>query len=75
MWAFGAVEPGCYGAIEVDTGVPHLFVPHYPPEYAVWMGPLHSLEHFGRKYGIVNVHYVDEVNIGFAHALVWTANT
>lgn len=61
MWCFGALEPGCYGAIEVATGSAHLFVPCLPPSYAVWMGPLHSLEDFSKKYEIPNVYYSDEI--------------
>lgn len=61
MWSFGALEPGCYGAIEVTSGVAHLFVPRLPDSYAVWMGPLLSLEDFSEKYGVPNVHYADEV--------------
>ncbi|KAJ3639276.1 hypothetical protein Zmor_002641 [Zophobas morio] len=61
MWAFGAIEPGCFGAIEVNTGETHLFVPRFPPSYAIWMGPLHSLEYFGKKYNIPHVHYSDEI--------------
>lgn len=62
MWSFGVLEPGCYGAIEVTSGASHLFVPRLPASYAVWMGPLHSLEDFSAKYGIPNVHYSDEVS-------------
>ncbi|RZC33277.1 xaa-Pro dipeptidase-like, partial [Asbolus verrucosus] len=61
MWAFGAIEPGCFGAIEVSTGHAHLFVPHFPKSYAIWMGPLHTPEDFSKKYGISNVHYSDEI--------------
>lgn len=61
MWAFGVIEPGCYGAIEVETGEAYLFIPRFPKSYAVWMGPLHSLEDFSKKYNIPNVHYSDKV--------------
>lgn len=63
MWTFGVIEPGYYGALVVDTGAVHLFAPHYPEEYAVWMGPIHSLQSIGEKYGIDKVHYVEEVRI------------
>lgn len=62
MWTFGVPEAGCLGAVEVSSGAAHLFVPRLPESYAVWMGPLTTLEEFSRKYGIPNVHYVDEVN-------------
>lgn len=61
MWAYGVFEPGFYGAIEVASGTVHLFVPRFPASYAIWMGPLLTLEDFSKKYGIANVHYVDEI--------------
>lgn len=63
MWAFGVLEADCFGAIEVDTGRTHLFVPYFPPNYAVWMGPPLTLEAYARKYGIENVHYTKNVRI------------
>lgn len=62
MWAFGVLEPECYGAIEVETGATHLFVPRLPDSYAIWMGPLHSLKDFSKKYMIENVYYSDTVS-------------
>lgn len=70
MWAFAALEPGCYGALEVDTGVAHLFVPHLPDSYAVWMGPLHSLDDFSEKYKIPNVHYTEDVSLNHNFVLL-----
>ncbi|KAF2882314.1 hypothetical protein ILUMI_23879 [Ignelater luminosus] len=61
MWAFGVLEPDCYGAIEIETGKTHLFVPRLPDSYAIWMGPLHSLEDFSKKYLIENVYYSDTI--------------
>ena len=37
-WLFGGLEPGCYAAMEVETGKAILFIPRLPQEYAVWMG-------------------------------------
>lgn len=37
-WAFGVIESGCYGVIDVDTGKSTLFVPRLPASYATWMG-------------------------------------
>lgn len=62
MWLFGATEPDCYGAVEVQTGAVHLFVPHLPESYAVWMGPLYTLEDFSNKYKIPNVHYTENAS-------------
>lgn len=61
MWAYGVLVPDCYGAIEIASGVVHLFVPRLPASYAVWMGPLLTLDDFGKKYGIAKVHYTDEI--------------
>lgn len=61
MWAFGVTDAGCYGAIDVKTGSTYLFVPRYPDEYAVWMGPLLQTNDYSDKYGISNVYYVDEL--------------
>ncbi|XP_971576.3 xaa-Pro dipeptidase isoform X2 [Tribolium castaneum] len=61
MWSFGVTEPGCYGAIDVNSGKAYLFVPRFPKSYAVWMGPPRSLEEFSKKYGIPHVYYVDEI--------------
>ena len=60
-WTFGVRESDCYGALEVDTGKVMLFFPRLPPEYAVWMGTIHSLDHFKNKYQVDHVHYTDEV--------------
>lgn len=61
MWTFGVLEPNCYGAVVVDSGKTHLFVPRQPPEYAIWSGPILTLEEYGNKYAIENVHYADQV--------------
>lgn len=61
MWAFGVLEPGCYGAFQVDTGKQILFVPRLPPSYAIWMGPLHTPEDFKNKYQVDEVYYTDEI--------------
>lgn len=61
MWTFGALEPGCFGVLEVATGKSVLFVPHQPPEYAVWMGPLLTLQDFKNKYCVDEVLYTNEV--------------
>ncbi|KAL1506244.1 hypothetical protein ABEB36_005640 [Hypothenemus hampei] len=61
MWTFGVTDAGCFGAIDVKTGNAYLFIPRYPEEYAVWMGPLLQPNDFTKKYGIPNVYYVDEL--------------
>lgn len=62
MYLFGVTEPGCYGTVDVATGSATLFVPRLPTEYAVWMGPLLSLDNFKTKYEVDAVHYADEVS-------------
>ncbi|KAL3281512.1 hypothetical protein HHI36_004719 [Cryptolaemus montrouzieri] len=61
MWAFGITEPGCFGAIEVDTGIAHIFIPKFPQEYEVWMGKILKKEEWSKKYVIQNVHYIDDM--------------
>lgn len=61
MWCFGTTEAGCYAAIDVSTGDSYLFVPRFPAEYAVWMGPLVPLTAFKNKYDVTHVYYVDQV--------------
>lgn len=60
-WAFGVVESGCYGVIDVDTGKSTLFVPRLPDSYATWMGKIHSKEYFKEKYAVDDVQYTDEI--------------
>lgn len=61
MWAFGVLEPGCYGIIDLGSKKSTLFVPHFPDEYSVWMGPPLSLEDFRKKYGVEHVDFVDKM--------------
>ncbi|KAK4883508.1 hypothetical protein RN001_006827 [Aquatica leii] len=61
QWAFGVPESLCYGAIDVDSGSSYLFVPRYPTEYTVWMGPQLSFENLKKKYGLDFVYYTEEL--------------
>uniref|UniRef100_A0A061RJ50 Xaa-Pro dipeptidase n=1 Tax=Tetraselmis sp. GSL018 TaxID=582737 RepID=A0A061RJ50_9CHLO len=36
-------------------------MPRLPPEHAVWMGPIDSPDQVQTKYGVDEVHYVDEM--------------
>ncbi|KAK9888651.1 hypothetical protein WA026_000880 [Henosepilachna vigintioctopunctata] len=63
MWAFGITEPGCFGVIEVDTEITHIFIPKFPQEYAVWMGKILEKEEWSKKYAIENVHYVNDMPV------------
>jgi Xaa-Pro dipeptidase len=60
-WAFGALEPDCFGAIDVDSGKTTLFTPRLPESYLVWSGKIHPPEHFSTKYGIDETFYVDAI--------------
>lgn len=63
MYFFGVREPGCFGAIDVQTGQSTLFVPRLPAEYATWSGRLWTCEDFCVRYGVDQVQYVDEVKL------------
>jgi len=60
-WTFGALEPDCYGALDVANGRSALFVPKLPQEYAVWMGEIESKEKCRERYGVDDVHYVQDM--------------
>ncbi|XP_069822272.1 xaa-Pro dipeptidase [Dendropsophus ebraccatus] len=60
-WAFGVIESGCYGAIDVNTGRSIIFVPKLPESYAVWMGKIHPPEHFKQKYAVDEVQYTCDI--------------
>ncbi|KAF6029243.1 PEPD [Bugula neritina] len=61
-WAFGIIEPDCFGAIDVDTGNCTIFMPRLPADYAVWMGTLHPPEYFRKKYAVDSSYYSDEIS-------------
>ena len=48
-WAFGVIEPDCYGAIDVATGHSIIFVPRLPEDYAIVMGKFPTLEEVMEK--------------------------
>lgn len=65
MWTFGVTEPGCYAALEITSTSTNpkftLFVPHLSEEYAIWMGPLLSLDDYKKKYNAHEVLYTNQV--------------
>ncbi|KAG7203153.1 hypothetical protein KM043_010272 [Ampulex compressa] len=61
QWSFGVEEPGCYGALDLDTGSSILFFPRLPAEYAIWEGKLHTLEDFKKRYAVEETYYTDEI--------------
>lgn len=60
-WAFGVLEPGWFGAIDVESGKTILFCPRLPAEYAVWMGRITPPEEYRQQYQVDEVRYVDEM--------------
>eukprot|EP01134_Creolimax_fragrantissima_P006068 CFRG6068T1 len=60
-YLFGVEEPGCYGAVELGTGMSVLFVPNLPASYAVWMGVVYPKSYYKEKYGVDDVHFVEEI--------------
>jgi len=61
-YLFGVQEEDWYGAIDLNTGQAHLFMPRLPAEYAVWMGPLQVPQDALAKYAVDSVHYADEMS-------------
>lgn len=61
-WAFGVEEPDFFGAIDVSDGKSYLFAPKLPDSYAVWMGKLHTLNDFQKRYGVDRAFFVDDVS-------------
>lgn len=62
MWTFGVLEPKVFGMIDLDTTESTLFVPEYPEEYAVWMGPIKKPDFYKKKYRVNNVKYLNKIN-------------
>lgn len=62
QWAFGVAEPGFFGVMDVSRRRSVLFMPRLPPEYAVWMGAIHSPEYFRRKYEVDEVLFSDQLD-------------
>ncbi|KAG0715079.1 Xaa-Pro dipeptidase [Chionoecetes opilio] len=61
-WAFGALEPGWYGAFDVASGRTLLFCPRLPAEYATWMGRIKTPQEYRQRFQVDEVRYVDEVS-------------
>ena len=60
-YLFGVEESDCLGTIDVSSGKAALFVPKLPESHAVWMGDIPDLETFRSKYGVDDVHYIDDL--------------
>lgn len=60
------LEPGWYGAVDVDSGRTVLFCPRLPQEYAVWMGRIVQPEEYRARYQVDEVCFVDQVSTASA---------
>jgi len=60
-YLFGVREPGYMGAIDLTSGKATLFAPRLPPEYALWMGKIMSLDHIKECHGVSEVVYADDI--------------
>jgi Xaa-Pro dipeptidase len=56
-------EADYYGLLHVETHKSILFIPRLPAEYAVWMGKIDSTLDVLERYGVNEVHYVDEIQV------------
>ncbi|XP_051159697.1 xaa-Pro dipeptidase isoform X3 [Leptopilina boulardi] len=61
QWCFGVEEPDCFGALDLTNGSSILFFPRLPADYAIWMGKLHSLDDFKKRYAVDETYYTDEI--------------
>uniref|UniRef100_A0A915NG82 Xaa-Pro dipeptidase n=1 Tax=Meloidogyne floridensis TaxID=298350 RepID=A0A915NG82_9BILA len=55
FWTFGVHEPGCYGAIDINSGKSFLFPPKLAPDYAIWDGKIQNEQWFLNKYKVDQV--------------------
>uniref|UniRef100_A0A914LLL4 Xaa-Pro dipeptidase n=1 Tax=Meloidogyne incognita TaxID=6306 RepID=A0A914LLL4_MELIC len=55
FWTFGVHEPGCYGAIDINSGKSFLFPPKLAPDYAIWDGKIQNEKWFLNKYKVDQV--------------------
>uniref|UniRef100_A0A914L3L5 Xaa-Pro dipeptidase n=1 Tax=Meloidogyne incognita TaxID=6306 RepID=A0A914L3L5_MELIC len=55
FWTFGVHEPGCYGAIDINSGKSFLFPPKLAPDYAIWDGKIQNEHWFLNKYKVDQV--------------------
>ncbi|GKT24857.1 Xaa-Pro dipeptidase [Aduncisulcus paluster] len=54
-------EPDCFAVLDCYDKKYHLFVPHLPAEYAVWLGEIESLESIQKRTGCDYIHYTEEL--------------
>ncbi|CAG0904769.1 unnamed protein product, partial [Darwinula stevensoni] len=74
-WAFGVLEPDCYGAIEVSTGKATLFFPKLHESFAIWDGRIKPMEEFRTHYevdGALQVHELPDFMTKLNPAVILT---
>ena len=62
---FGVQEPDCYCVLDLDSGLPTLFVPKLSNLYKIWMTVL-TREDYTAKYDIPDVKFVEELEAWLA---------
>ncbi|KAJ3077178.1 hypothetical protein HDU98_007563 [Podochytrium sp. JEL0797] len=66
FYLFGVNEPDLFGMLDFATSKSHLFIPRLGAEYELWCGKIVPPEGYKKKYGIDEVHFVDELDAVFA---------
>ncbi|GAM27729.1 hypothetical protein SAMD00019534_109050, partial [Acytostelium subglobosum LB1] len=64
FWAFGSDMPDCYGVVSLnnaDQPESTLFVPKFPPEYAMWMGHIHAKDYYKEIFLVDHVEFVEDM--------------
>ncbi|CAK9294035.1 unnamed protein product [Gordionus sp. m RMFG-2023] len=60
-WAFGVLESGFWGLIEIENSKATLFAPRLPQSYEIWMGKILTLKDYKDKYLVDSVSYLEEM--------------
>ena len=70
QWLFGVSEPGCYGAVDLETGAATLFVPDLRSEaYEVFCGVAPSCQAFTEKYAVDGCYFTGSLQGWLADAI------
>ena len=70
QWLFGVSEPGCYGAVDLETGSATLFVPDLRSEaYEVFCGVAPSCQAFVDKYAVDGCYFTGSLQGWLADAI------
>eukprot|EP01135_Chromosphaera_perkinsii_P007121 Nk52_evm4s704 gene=Nk52_evmTU4s704 len=60
-YLFGVIEPGCFGALDIQSRKCTIFFPRLPEAHAIFEGVIYPNSHFKTKYSVDEVKYVDEI--------------